>query len=82
MLLASRLKHYAEENKAIVRCEALRADIRRKDDRFRHHCQFFHPFQKPLPLQEHRKDSFARIRKNNDPWFKTRHEDAACLVFG
>lgn len=63
-----KLKRYAEENRVVVRYEAVKADIRRRYDKTKARYPFFRPFRSDKPLAEHLKDRKSvaeEIKKEN-----------------
>lgn len=51
--LVSKLKKFADENDIIVRYEALKAHIRKKNDEVKSKYRFLNPFRSERPLLEH-----------------------------
>ena len=67
--MVSKLKRYAEENRVIVRYEAVKAEIRRHNEAARQKYHFFRPFHTELPLSEHLKSlksSFEQRKRGLD----------------
>ena len=65
--IIARLKNYAEENRVIVRYEAVKAEIRRHNEAAKQKYHFFRPFHTQLPLAEHLKElkvSFEQRKKS------------------
>lgn len=54
--LVAKLKHFADENKVIVRYEAIKSEIRRRHDQTRKKYNFFRPFRTDFSLLEHLQD--------------------------
>lgn len=54
--LVAKLKHFADENRVIVRYEAIKSEIRRRHDQTRRKYNFFRPFRTEFSLLEHLQD--------------------------